>query len=87
MRHAACIKANQGAIAAAVRGQGATISLIKLQAAPAHVSQWDSKSPGEIRAGSIPASGTMRWFDRWVRRRLMPNLDQSMVCGLWSARD
>jgi hypothetical protein len=29
----------------------------------------------------------MRWFDRWVRRRLMPNLDQSMVCGLWSARD
>ncbi len=58
MRHAACIEANQAAIAAAVGGQGATISLIKLQAAPALVSQWDSKFPGEIRAGSIPASGT-----------------------------
>jgi len=33
-------------------------AIIGLQAAPALISQWDSKSPGEIRAGSIPAPGT-----------------------------
>jgi len=35
-------------------------AIIKLQAAPVLISQWDSKSPGEIRAGSIPASGTTK---------------------------